>query len=452
MSTETGPSGGLFGAIFTSDELLAATGDTAWLQAMLDVEAALAAAEAAAGIVPDAAAAAIARACVAGHFDAGEIGRAARLGGNPVIPLVRALSDAAGAEAGEWVHWGATSQDILDSAAMLVTQRAFGLIDADLLGLADSCAALAETHRDTMMAGRTLLQHALPITFGLKTAGWLLSVVEVRSQLAGAGDQLAVQLGGAAGTLASLGTDGPTVVAEMATRLGLGEPLIPWHTNRRRMAEVAAALGAISGVAAKIAMDVALLMQTEVGEAFEPSAPGRGGSSTLPQKRNPVGAAEVGAAARRAHALLPVMFGAMIQEHERGVGGWHAEWQTLTELLQLAGGAAARVRETVDGLEVDTGAMSRNLASTGGLLLAERVTLALAPRVGRERARQAVGDAAAGTAGSGRSFEAELLDAPALAGALTAAEVRTLLDPSGYLGATSTFIDRALRAHHDSRG
>ncbi len=446
MSTEPRSTSGLFEPIVTTDALLAATGDGAWLQAMLDVEAALAGAEADAGIVPPEAAEAIVEACVADRFDPSEIGRAARLGGNPVIPLVQALREAVGAASG-WVHWGATSQDILDSAAMLVTKRAFGLIDADLAGLAHGCADLAGAHRDTMMAGRTLLQHALPITFGLKAAGWLLAVVEVRARLDAVGGDLAVQLGGAAGTLASLGDDGPAIVARLAIRLGLGEPLLPWHTNRRRLAEVAAALGAVSGTSAKIAMDVALLMQTEVGEAFEPSGPGRGGSSTLPHKRNPVGAAEVSAAARRAHALLPVMFGAMVQEHERGVGGWHAEWPTLTELLQLAGGAAAKARDTVEGLEVDTEAMGTNLERTAGRLLAERVTLTLSPRLGRDRADQVVGAALLATTGSGRSFEAALLDQPVVAEILSAAEVKALVDPAGYLGATGTFIDRALAAY-----
>jgi len=451
LSTEARSPGGLFEPILTTDELLEATSARAWLQALLDVEAALAGAEADVGIVPPEAAAAIAEVCAAGRFDPGEIGRAARLGGNPVIPLVEALSAAVEGDARDWVHWGATSQDILDSAAMLVTRRAFALIDADLVRLADGCAALAVDHRHTLMAGRTLLQHALPITFGLKAAGWLVAALEVRAQLDAVGAGLAVQLGGAAGTLASLGDRGPEVAASLANRLGLRLPIVPWHTNRRRLAEVAAALGTVSGVAAKIALDVALLMQTEVAEAFEPAAPGRGRSSTLPQKRNPVGAAEVNAAARRAHALLPVMFGAMVQEHERGVGGWHAEWQTLTELLQLAGGAAARVRETIEGLEVDPAAMSANLAKTGGLLLAERVTLELAARIGRERAGQAVGRAVQGALGSGRSLAAVLMDEPVVAGAVSTAEVAGWLDPAGYLGATGTFIDRALEAHGEAR-
>jgi 3-carboxy-cis,cis-muconate cycloisomerase len=442
--------GGLFTPIVTSDEMLAATSDQAWLQALLDVEAALAGAQADAGMIPAEAAAAISHCCIAGRFDADQLGRAARLGGNPVIPLVEALIATVPEDARRWVHWGATSQDILDSATMVVAKRALVPVDVDLAGLAAGCADLAERHRDTLMAGRTLLQQALPITFGLKASGWLVAVLDVRAQLRAVEARLAVQLGGAAGTLASLGRDGPDVIARLAARLELAEPVVPWHTARQRVAELAAALGEVAGTAAKIAMDVALLMQSEVGEAFEPSAPGRGGSSALPHKRNPVGAAAVSAAARRAHALLPVIFGAMIAEHERAVGGWQAEWQTLTELLQLAGGAAARVRETIEGLEVDTHKMADNLAGSGGLLMAERITSRLSDSIDRATAKQAVQAAARRSQQSGRPFAIELLEEPALAGTLSTEELDELLDPAGYLGATATFIDRALQAQRDS--
>jgi 3-carboxy-cis,cis-muconate cycloisomerase len=441
---------GLFAPIFTTDELLAATGDRAWLQALLDVEAALAGAEADLGVIPAGAATAIAASCQAERFDPDQLGRAARLGGNPVIPLVEALTAAVPVEGRAWVHHGATSQDVLDTAAMLIIGRTLAPIDRDLAGLAGSLAALADRHRDTLMAGRTLLQQALPITFGLKAAGWLVAVLDVRSQVAAVRSRLAVQLGGAAGTLASLGGDGPAVAAGLAARLSLAEPIVPWHTSRQRVAEVAAALGQAAGAAAKIANDIALLMQTEVGEAFEPAAPGRGGSSTLPHKRNPVGAAAVSAAARRAHALLPVIYSGMVQEHERAVGGWQAEWLTLTELLQLAGGAVARVAETVAGLEVDEQAMAVNLARTGGLLMAERVTLALRGTMDRGDATRAVQAAGSRVAQSGLSFAAELLADPAIAAVLTPAELDELLDPAGYLGATTTLVDRALRAHRES--
>jgi 3-carboxy-cis,cis-muconate cycloisomerase len=435
---------GLFAPVFVSDAIAATTSDEAWLQAMLDFEAALAAAEADAGVINAADAEAIAAACRTDGFDVDELGRAARLGGNPVIPLVRALGERVEGDAVHAVHWGATSQDVLDTAAMLVTARSFDVIAAELAALATSAADLAERHRHTLLPARTLLQHALPTTFGLKAAGWLTAALQVADRLAWARDErLAVELGGAAGTLASLGPDGPAVVAGVARRLGLAEPLLPWHTDRTRIADIAAVLGQVAGVAGKIAIDVALLTQTEVAEAFEPAGPGRGGSSTLPHKRNPVGAASAAAAARRAHALVGVLYGAMVQEHERAVGAWQAEWPALTELLQLAGGAVAHMREVVGGLELDTERMRANLDLTRGAVLAERAALRLTPDLGRARARQLVEEASARAAKQATSLRDELaasspLDAPAL---------DELFDPAGYLGATPSFIDAALAAY-----
>jgi 3-carboxy-cis,cis-muconate cycloisomerase len=381
----------LFDPIFSTDEVLAATGPNAWLQAMLDVEAALAGVEAEMGLVPADAAATIAGCCRAARFDPGELGRAARQGGNPVIPLVEALRAVVQEPAAQWVHRGATSQDILDSAAMLVTRRSIVLIDGELDGLAAACAELAARHRHTVMAGRTLLQQALPITFGVKAAGWLVGAVEVRARLGDAVRRLAVQLGGAAGTLAAFGGEGPEVVRRLSARLGLAEPVLPWHTNRVRVADVASALGMVVGAAAKVSLDVGLLMQTEVGEAAEPRP---GGSSTMPHKRNPVGAATVGAAARRAPALVSVVLGAMVQEHERALGGWQAEWQTLTELLRLAGGAAGRARETAAGLDVDVERMGDNV------------------------------------------------------GMLSAKDIGALVDPSGSIGTSDALVERALASYH----
>jgi len=439
-----GAATGLFAPIFVSDAIAATTSDAAWLQAMLDFEAALAGAEADSGIIGRADADAIAAACSADDFDVDELGRAARLGGNPVIPLVRALGARVGGDAVHAVHWGTTSQDVLDTAAMLVTARSLAVIGADLDALATSTADLAERHRHTLMPARTLLQHALPTTFGLKAAGWLVAVLEVADRVAWVGrDRLAVELGGAAGTLASLGADGPAVVAGVAERLGLAVPLMPWHTDRTRIADIAGVLGEVAGVAGKIAVDVALLTQTEVAEAFEPSAPGRGGSSTLPHKRNPVGAASTVAAVRRAHALVGVLHGAMVQEHERAVGAWQTEWPVLTELLQLAGGAVAHVREVVGGLELDTERMRTNLDLTRGAVLAERAALSLAAALGRARARQLVEEATARAGKDGTSLRDEL----AVATALDERELDALFDPAGYLGATPTFIDAALAAY-----
>ena len=377
----------LWGPIVTTAELAAATGDRAWVAALLDAEAALTGALADVGWAPASAVAAVTGACRPEAVDVAALGQAARGGGNPVIPLVAWLRQEAGADAAPWVHRGATSQDIMDTAAMLIVSRTLPLVDRDLGALADACVRLAGRYRDTPMAGRTLLQQALPVTFGLKAAGWLSGVVDARRQLRLAGEGIAAQLGGAAGTLAAYGADGPAVAAAFARRVGLPEPVLPWHTARQRVVAVGAALACAAGTAAKISRDVALLMQTEVAEAAEPAAEGRGGSSALPHKRNPVGAAAVSTATRRVHALLPVLYGALVAEHERDLGGWQAEWETLTEMLALAGGAVARTAETVAGLEVDTWAMAANLGRTGGKLLSERVTAALADRLGAHPGR-----------------------------------------------------------------
>lgn len=452
----------LLRAVVVTDEMAEVTGDGAWLRALLDAEVALARAEADVGVIPVAAADAIAAAASEpGRFDPAALGRAARGGGNPVIPLVDALGAAAGAEAAEaraWVHWGATSQDIMDSAQMLVAQRALVPIGAALTSLADACAAQAEEHRHTLMAGRTLLQQALPITFGLQAAGWLAGTLDAADQVRAASGQLSAELGGAAGTLASLGSDGPETLARFAHHLGLPAPVLPWHTARQRVAGLAGALATALGTAAKISGDVALLMQTEVGEVFEPAGAGRGGSSTLPHKRNPVAAAAVATAARQGLALLPVLYGSLVAEHQRPVGAWQSEWESLSQLLALAGSAVAQTAETVAGLEVHADAMRANLDLTRGLLVSERVSLALASAtdgsgrvVGRPAAKAAVEAASKRVVASGRTLAEELADDETVTAALGAAELAELLDPAGYLGSTEVWIDRALGAWHASR-
>ncbi len=356
-----GDRGWLIAPIFTTDTLLAATSDEAWLQALLDVEVALAEAEAEVGVIPESSARAIATVAVAASFDTGELGRAARLGGNPVIPLVAALRERVGGDAAADVHRGATSQDIVDTAGVLLARRAVSEIDADLGRAATACAALADAHRTTVTMGRTLLQPAVPVTFGLTAAGWLVGLLDARAELRRAVAGLAVQLGGAAGTLASLGGDGPAVIAAFARRLDLAEPVLPWHTARQRTAVLAAALGIAAGTAAKLAGDVALLMQAEVGEVSEPAAPGRGGSSAMAHKRNPVLASEALAAADRAQALLPLFFRSLAGEHQRALAAWHAEWSSLADLLAFAGGAVARAREVAEGLTVDSERMAANV-------------------------------------------------------------------------------------------
>ena len=270
--------------------------------------------------------------------------------GNPVEPLVRALRAEVGGEAAAYVHRGATSQDILDTAASLVSRRALELVLTDLLGVADGCAALADRHRSTLVAGRTLLQQALPTTFGLKAAGWLVGVLEATRILEGARDGLAAELGGAAGTLASLGDRGLAVLSRFASELELPEPVVPWHANRLRVAVLGARLDLTAQTLAKIGLDIALLAQTEVAEVAESSAGGRGGSSAMPHKRNPVGAILARACAAQVHGLASVLTGSLAQEHERGAGGWQAEWKPLTDAIALTGGAASTIREVVENL------------------------------------------------------------------------------------------------------
>ncbi|HEY6097892.1 MAG TPA: 3-carboxy-cis,cis-muconate cycloisomerase, partial [Anaeromyxobacter sp.] len=377
----------LLGPLFSTDRMREIFSDGARLQGMLDFEAALARAEAAAGVIPGAAAAPIAGSCQAGYFDAEALGREAALAGNVAIPVVRALTALvarADPAAARHVHFGATSQDAQDTGLVLQLRRALDVFEDGLAELSTGLARLAERHRGTLLAGRTWLQHAQPITFGLKAAGWLSAVERHRERLREARARaLVVQLGGAVGTLDVLGPRALDVAARVAESLGLGVPDVPWHAHRDRLAEVATMLGLAVGTLGKIATDVALLMQTEVGEAAEPEEPGRGGSSAMPQKRNPVAAAVVRAAALRVPALVSTMLAAMVQEHERGLGGWHAEWETLPEIALLAAGALEQVTRVVRGLEVDAARMRRNLEATEGGIQAAAVAGALAGRLGR---------------------------------------------------------------------
>jgi 3-carboxy-cis,cis-muconate cycloisomerase len=422
-----------------------ALGDRAWLQAMLDFEAGLARALARAGTMSMAEADAIGRACRADAFDVAELGRAAAQSGTPVAALVRALGGAVSGSAAGHVHRGATSQDVLDSAAMLVTRRALAPLVEDLTAAADAAAALATGHRDTLMAGRTLLQQALPITFGLAAAGWLSGLDDAIDRLSAVRARLAVQLGGAAGTLASLGPAGPDVLAYLAEELGLAAPIMPWHTTRTRVAELAGALGEAAGAIGKPARDLALLAQTEVAEVRESGQSGE--SSTLPHKRNPVAAVSAAACAARAPGLVATILSSMAHEHQRAAGAWHAEWRPLADLLISVGSGAAWLRDALEHLEVDEARMRANLDATGGLLMAERVTGALAPALGRLAAHDVVTAACAEAAAAGRPL-AEVLEARAdIRAHLAPARIRELLDPAGYLGSAGVFVDRALAAH-----
>src|SRR3989442_11997385 len=395
------PSDALFGPSLSTELMLATVSDRAWVQAMLDVEAALARAESRVGVIPPTAAENVASHCRVDEFDVAQIGRAAVRNANPVMPLVNALRAAVPKEAAAFVHHGATSQDILDTAMMLIARRGLELILADLERAAAAAATLADRHRATAMAARTLLQQALPTTFGLKAAGWLVAIVEARSVLARvAQTRLAVQFGGAAGTMAALSDRGLEVSRELAAELTLAEPTVPWHTARGRVVEVATALGIAAGVAGKVALDIVLLAQTEVGEVSESTVAGRGSSSALPQKHNPVDAIEILAAVRGINAQVAVLLGAMVQEHERAAGAWQAEWPAFAETLRLAGGAASRLASLLAGLQVDPERMRRNLDLSGGTIMGEHVVMLLGERVDPVMARALVdtaGSAAAST-------------------------------------------------------
>jgi 3-carboxy-cis,cis-muconate cycloisomerase len=357
-----------FAAIFVPAELRDAVSDEAWLAAMLDAERALAGAESRVGAIPAAAAAAIAGACEAGSFDVAALAEEGRAVGNPAEPLVRALRERVGEPHARWVHFGATSQDVVDTAAMLVARRACGLVGAELDGAAAACARLVEAHRDTPMAARTLLQQAVPTTFGAKAAGWLVGMLVPADRLRAF--PFHAQLGGAAGTLAPLGERGSEVAEAFADELGLALPVLPWHAHRSPLAALGALLDAVAQACAKVGLDVVLLAQTEVGEVAE--SPG-GGSSTLPHKRNPAKAVLARACARLVHANAGVLAEGG-HEHERAAGAWQSEWTALTEALAHAGGAAAAIRECLEGLEVSPERMRGNMRPE---LYAERDRLGL---------------------------------------------------------------------------
>ena len=413
----------LWDPIFGADRVAVEVDDRAWVRAMLRTEAALARAAAAAGLVDEAAAEAVAIACTDADWVTLEsLGVDAATGGNPVIPLVQQLRARVGPANEDAVHVGATSQDIIDTAAMLVSRGAVGLIVADLSGAADAAARLAREHRDTPMAARTLLQQAAPTTFGAVAAGWGTGLDRAVARLSTV--EFAAQLGGAAGTLAAVYPHGPAVRRAFARELDLTDPEGVWNTERTRIAELAGALATAAGAAGKVATDVVLLAQTEVGEVHE-AAPG--GSSSLPHKQNPIAVVTARAAAAQTPGLAATVYTAMAGEHQRAAGAWHAEWPALTALLRWTGGTAARLRQCLEGLSVDVEAMHQNLSRTSGLLLADRVAAHLTPTMGRGGAQQAVRDAA-------RKGNLDALGVDP-----------ELLDPVTYLGHAGDLVDAYLR-------
>jgi 3-carboxy-cis,cis-muconate cycloisomerase len=436
--------------LFSTAEMADTFSLEAHVRGMLVFEAALASAEARAGIIPEEAANSIAKSCRENVFDVAALYREAEVAGTPVIPLVRMLTAHMGEDAKKFVHWGATSQDAIDTAMMLQMRDAIDLLISGLLDVCELCKNLAEQHRHTLMPGRTLMQQAVPITFGLKAARWLaVAVRQVYTLREHRKSSLAVQLGGAAGTLASLGDKGRQVVDLLADELGLPAPDLPWHSERDRIAEIAGTLGVIAGAMAKIASDVAHLAQTEVGEASEGTMPGRGGSSAMPQKHNPVDAAFAIASARLAIGEVAVILSGMMQEHERAVGGWQAEWVALPNLFRYTSGAVDHVRGMISGLKVDPERMSANVEMTQGLIMAESLTMALAPHIGKPEAQRIVKNLCDRAVMLGMHLRQVALEDVDVQAILSLEETDCAFDPGEYLGSTSVFIDRALSAYRE---
>ena len=450
MSTALSP---LLAPMLSSAAMRAVCDDGAYLQHMLDFEAALARAEAAAGVIPRNAAGPIAKACKASSFDLDDLAEAATRSGNLAIPLVKALTAnvaKADADAARYVHWGATSQDVIDTAGMLTLREAIGAVAPDLDRAIAGFAGLARQHRNTAVVARTWLQHALPMPFGLKLAEYAAALHRSRTRLQRLRNEgLTLQFGGAAGTLAALGDNGMVVAEKLAQELKLPLPDAPWHTHRDRIAEAASVFAVLAGTCGKIARDVSLMMQTDVAEAFEPSGEGRGGSSTMPHKRNPVAAATALAAATMAPNLAATIFAAQVQEHERSAGPWQAEWPTLPSLLLVTSGALAAIVETAEGLQVDVARMRANLEATGGLIMAEAVAMALAEKIGKSEAHHLVEAASKKTVAEKQGLRDVLTKDPKVTVHLGAEKITKLFEPMAYQGISQVLIDRLLASLDD---
>jgi 3-carboxy-cis,cis-muconate cycloisomerase len=413
---------------------------------MLDFEVALARAEAAIGVIPALATDHIANAAKAERYDLKALGEEAVAAGNIAIPLINALTAEvakADASAAGYVHWGATSQDVIDTALVLELKAAIDALIADLNKAIDGFTALAGRHRRTAIVGRTWMQHALPMPFGLKLAGYAAALARSRERLRRLRrEALVLQFGGAVGTLAALNDRGLDVAERLAALLDLPLPEAPWHSHSDRLAEVASAFAILAGTCGKIARDVSLLMQTDVAEAYEPAAPGRGGSSTMPHKRNPTAAAAALAAATIAPNLLATIMAAQVQEHERALGGWQAQWPTFPALALVTSGALNAIVDIAQGLEVDSERMRVNLAQTRGLIMAEAVAFALGTKLGKQEAHRIVQEASRKAIAAKRDLQEVLAENDQVTLSLSVGELARLFEPMGYQGAAQTFIDR----------
>ncbi len=462
MFDSASPDTGLLAPVWAGVAAAAATDDNAWLRAMLRAEAALVRAQATLGVAPRDAAETITRIAETGEFDVADLARRARGAANPVVAVVGALGEAVRAvdpTAAQYVHRGSTSQDILDTAAMLVVSRAGDLIRADLDRVEAAALRLAAAHRDTLMAGRTLGAHAVPVTFGLKAAGWAVAAHDASSRLATLLAGLPVQLGGAAGTMAGYlesaavesggevdGDYARKLTTRFAEETGLSAPLLPWHTNRIPIVDSGFTLAMITGVLGKLAMDVQVLSRTEIAEVTEPVAEGRGVSSAMPHKRNPALATLIRAAATQTPGLAATLASCLLAEDERPAGAWHAEWHPLRELLRLSAGAAETAAELVEGLTVHTGRMRANVDLTHGLIVSERLSANLVPLLGRTEAAAAIRAASLTAHASATPLHDVLAADPTVTAHLSPEQLTGLLAPDGYLGAAGSLVDGAVAA------
>ena len=435
----------IFRDIFSSEAMRRIFSDGHRVQCYLDIEAALAQVQAKLGLIPQLAADEITAKCTLDSIDMARLKSQTELIGYPVLPVVQQLVAACSTRLGEYCHWGATTQDITDTATIMQTREALALVEQDLAAIADSLAGLARRYRDTPMVGRSNLQQAVPITFGYKVATWLSAVKRHQQRLAELRPRVLVgEFGGAAGTLASLGDAGLEVQEGLMAELGLGQPEIAWHTARDRIAEVGCFLGLVTGTLGKIATDVKLLMQTEVGEVFEPYAKDRGSSSTMPQKRNPISCNYIHACTAMVRQLVATLLDAMVEDHERSTGPWEIEWIAVPEIFLLSSGALQQARTLLTGLEVDASRMRTNMAISHGLICTEAVMMGLAPHLGRQRAHDLVYDISRQSSTSGRPLLDLLAENEEISSFLDRVALANLLDPAKYVGLSGEMVDRVL--------
>lgn len=436
----------LFRDAFGTPAMRAVFDDRALVERYIEVEVALARAQALCGVIPAEAAQVIARESRVERLDFDQLRRETDNVGYPILPLVHQLVHLCG-EAGRYVHWGATTQDIMDTANVLQVRAGLALIESDLRTLRGILAELARRHRDTPMAGRTHLQQALPVTFGYKVAVWLAMFDRHQQRLAELRKRvLVVEFAGAAGTLASLGANGLAVQQALADALQLAVPATTWHVARDGFAETLNLLALITGSLGKIALDVMLLASTEFGEVSEPFVPGRGASSTMPQKRNPISSELMLAAAKAVRQHAGLMVDAMVQDFERATGPWHAEWIALPESFVLTAGALHQAKFALGGLVVDVARMKQNLGMSNGLIVAEAVMMGLAPAIGRQPAHDLVYDACRKVNAQGGTLADALCAIPAITSHFDRAAIERLTDPANYLGSSTQMVDRALAA------